>query len=329
VAVPTIAGVNPASGPAGGRNLIIVAGTNFRLPSPPPAAGPTDGVLTPTVRVRLNGEDARYVGAMSATELRIEAPAYRGSAQADPIVSVGLEVANLDDIGVPIPGEAVTLPLAYAYLRPAQRAPRTTEDNQRYRYVVRSVLQLFRRQVHPNTRFANVSTDYADAGARVIKTATLPSITLEGPDFIRDDWRTTHHIRDEYDGGTGRFSRYWPPWTYILRFRLIGLSEHKLEAVALVQAILELFMRNGFLHVELVPSDPGQGREKFPMHVVDSPTLAPVAGDANLHVIKATFDVRGVDFELPEPFAAIEPVTEIEMEYQRKDDSPGVETTEF
>lgn len=56
--VPTITTVTPSAGPTGGRTLIHVVGTGFRLPDPPPSTGvvPVPG---PTVRVDIDGTRAR------------------------------------------------------------------------------------------------------------------------------------------------------------------------------------------------------------------------------------------------------------------------------
>lgn len=330
MAIPTIASISPASGPAGGRNIIYIAGTNFRLPNPPPAVGPTDGILHQTVRVLIGGEPVRQVWAVSATEIRVEVPAHRtANTRALPILPVAVSVTNLDDAGAPIPGENCTLAASYTYLHPPQRAPRATADNQRYKNIIENVVALFRRQVHPNTELADVSVDYGEPTVTVTKDATLPSISLRGPELIRDDWRTTHHTREAYNVNTGRWDRIWPPWTYMMRFTLSCLSDKKHEGIALMQAVIELFMRNGFLWVDRVPSDPSQGRERFPMHLVDAPQFSPQTGDADLNSFLAVFDVRGVTFELPEPFASVESVTDGEIEVQKKEGAAYVEVKDF
>jgi hypothetical protein len=107
MAVPTITSVTPSTVWTGGQ-LVVVTGTNLRLPPDPPvsATGPLPDPL-PTVGVLVGSVEAKAVDVLSATMLSCNVPA------ADPSPApVAMVVRNLDDAGVPIPGESATLAAA-------------------------------------------------------------------------------------------------------------------------------------------------------------------------------------------------------------------------
>lgn len=68
MAVPTITSISPNVGHTGGRTLIALAGTNFRLPTAPAPTGPTTPP-PPSVRVLVGGQAAEGVLVESATLL--------------------------------------------------------------------------------------------------------------------------------------------------------------------------------------------------------------------------------------------------------------------
>jgi len=330
MAVPTITNISPATGPTGGRNLIIITGTNFKLPPVPAALGPVAGTGVPTVRVTIGGESAIDVDVTGADQLRVLAPGFRGAdTQVNPIVAVAIVVTNLDALGVPIPGETVTANSAYIYVRPALRAPAATYDNQRYGNIVRNVLRVFRRQVHPNTELANTSVDFGDVAVEIIHDVKMPNVVIDGPTLLSDNVRSTNESRSTYNSSAGRYDRFIAPVTRMLGFEVRCTVDNKLEGIAFQQSIEELFRRNGYLYVDIVPSTPSSGRERFPFCLTQKPAFSPGSGAPDIHIVKAAFEIRGVDLELPEAFESVEGVTgvgTIDIQVQQTDDSPGTET---
>lgn len=75
MAVPTISAVTPNEGHTGGKTLVEVTGTNFRLPTPAPATGPTTP-LPASVRVKFGGNIATNVEVWSATRLYCLTPEH-------------------------------------------------------------------------------------------------------------------------------------------------------------------------------------------------------------------------------------------------------------
>jgi hypothetical protein len=73
MAVPTLASVTPNDGHSGGRTLVQLVGTNFKLPNPPPVFGPAPAP-PPSVRVKFGGREATDVKVWSATSLYCTTP---------------------------------------------------------------------------------------------------------------------------------------------------------------------------------------------------------------------------------------------------------------
>jgi hypothetical protein len=68
VATPTITSVTPGEGHTGGKTLVELVGTGFRLPADPPATGPAPAP-PPSVRVKFGGREATEVQVWSETRL--------------------------------------------------------------------------------------------------------------------------------------------------------------------------------------------------------------------------------------------------------------------
>ena len=97
MAAPTITSMVSATGPAGGRTLVGLQGSGFRLPPAPPPTGPT-APPRPTVQVLVGGRAADDVRVIDAARLTfLSPPGEPGTAD--------LTVRNLADDGQPIAGE--------------------------------------------------------------------------------------------------------------------------------------------------------------------------------------------------------------------------------
>lgn len=73
MATPTIASVTPAEGHTGGRTLVEIVGTNFRLPTAPAPTGPTSAP-PPSVRVKFGTAEASNVAVFSSSLLSCLTP---------------------------------------------------------------------------------------------------------------------------------------------------------------------------------------------------------------------------------------------------------------
>jgi hypothetical protein len=68
MATPTLTSISPATGSTGGRTLVELRGSGFRLPPEPSATGPAP-VPGPTVAVEVAGRPATDVRVLAAWQL--------------------------------------------------------------------------------------------------------------------------------------------------------------------------------------------------------------------------------------------------------------------
>lgn len=319
MAVPTFVSTSPATGPTGGRNLVTITGTNFRTWPAPPAAGPIPKTAVP-VQVKFDGEAALSVAVVSSTRLDVLVPPYRGNSEASPtspadgsnplpLPQTDIVITNVDDAGVAIPGETVTAADAYRYARTALRTPDAAEAQQVWRRTLRDVLRTFKRQIITEVAHAT-STDYGTGG--IIELARLPAIVISGPRMPEDLTRRAQIMREEVVAG--EYERFWPAWYCNMEFVGTGMSDSQREIVAMVQAVHEMFMRTPWLEVDVSPTDPTLGRLQFPFVLTGPPELEVARPNHNLHSFGFGFEVRGVPFELDQPVARGQDVTQVRQQ---------------
>jgi hypothetical protein len=172
---PTITGISPAAGRSTGTNLVQIAGTGFRLPPAPPSSGYLGGEQQRTVRVQFGGVACEWAYAASSTLILARVPAWAGAYDVPWPILVPVRVANLDDGGVEIPGEAVVRADGYAYEQPALAVEPYLQR------VLRELVRLFRRHLVPNV-WLTVDVDYTDSPADQDRLrAIAPVIHLVGP----------------------------------------------------------------------------------------------------------------------------------------------------
>ncbi len=249
MAVPTITSLTPSAGLPSGRGRVNLVGTNFRLPPVPPPGGadapltgPVPGPWLRTVSVKINGLEADEVVPVSAAELWIITPEFRGDSKDIPD-AVDVVVANLDNSGVEIPGETVTLVDGFTY-----RRQDLTADSD-VAWVARNVLRRFRRNIIQNSHM-NTHFDFSlDPASGLNALASLPSVLLEGPDMMEDDdnRETEEQLTDA--GGDNLFVRT-PPFTARLEWRILIVSDGKAEVLNLVNLVELDVLKRPFLVVE-------------------------------------------------------------------------------
>lgn len=302
MAVPTFTNISPASGTAGGRNLVTITGTNFRLSS----------VLSESVKVEFDGIDALRVDVLSATELSILTPPYRGednAAKANPLATVSIKIYNVDDDGNPISGEEVTTNSAYKYLRSPIRDPRATRENQTYRQVIYEVIWAFQRQLVSNVAIGT-SVDYGDLGEAIIREARFPNITLIGPRFEEDMearhlWADFEEVDDEL---------FWPGFVNTIEFDAILGSNRRREIYGMIQGMKALFIRTPYLEVPIDISSPNSGYHRFPFILTAPPNTTIQEANSDTIMAPATFQVRHVPFRLDEPVESLSEILEGELQ---------------
>jgi hypothetical protein len=286
VAAPTIDSLTPATGPTGGRTLVDVLGSGFRLPPPPPAEGPAPPV-GPTVAVLVGSRPALDVDVLASDRLTFLTP----PGEAGPADVV---VQNLDDDGEPIAGEEATAPGAFAYVQ-----PRLAVESDLTR-LVRTLLRELKRQVHPNVSLT-VQTDFdAQTGDELHLTelASLPGLVLVGPELTENRFYSLNSPL-EVAVGDGTAVRRRVPYTVDLGFTLLGVADHTTELLNLMAATELFFHRNKYLEMDRDAGSPIAGRVRYEMDFTPDGDLRVTSqpNESNVRSFSGSFVVRGFDFE--------------------------------
>jgi len=257
MAVPTITSLSPSRGPTAGRSYVEVTGTGFRVSPAPPATGvvpPPD----PTVAVTFGGRAATAVEVVDATLLSLRSPIGDHGAGSTPLAA-DVVVTNLDDDGVPIPGETVTRVGGYTYFLPAL----TSEAD--FTRLVRLLILELRRQVCEET-VKTVETDWSDDESAVKEltgSAKLPSISLIGPRLFRDG------VRWSWDNPITQVGletlRHQFAYTVDVEFTLVIATNDDVELLNLMAQTIEFFRRNPWIYMDRDPANLALGQVKYEM----------------------------------------------------------------
>lgn len=302
MAIPTIQSITPNQGHTGGRTLVVITGTNFRLPDPPAPTGivPAFG---PTVRVQFDGEDAEDIEVFSDTEIQCITPAVRTAQQMgvklpsyNPEQLVTLTITNLDNAGAAIPTETVALTAAFQYRLPNPAIQSLTAK------VMRAFIQDLVRQVHPNVAFTT-NTDYDPATGDLLQLAafaSLPAIVIGDLNILTARGRREQQP-EVVPEGVDRFVERRPPEIVDFTFSITAVSDDAFEILNLAQMLVMYFARNAYLRVPRTDS-PTAERVKYPLRKMTdtSPAAVTNLGDGS-NVESCTLqasitDVRLEDF---------------------------------
>lgn len=305
MAVPTVTLLTPAFGPSGGVNQIEIIGTGFNVPVvPSPGNGPS-GPFVNTVDVKFGGALVPSVLVISDTRLIVHPPPspLAGLAAdnhgADP---VDVEVFNLDGVtGLPIAGETVTVADGYEYRRP-QLAHASG-----LLLLVAEVVLMFKRQVIANVSIST-NTDYDSDTADLLNITDLaefPGIAITGPDLLQNRFYSTN-TREAVPGtNAGEFRTTREAYTVDVGFSLIGVSDHKIEMINMMNATQLLFRRNTELYLLRDPADPSLGTVKYEFQLTEGGDLKTIGvpNNSNVRAFGGSFLVRGFDIEGLDEFA--------------------------
>lgn len=297
MAVPTITAIAPSSGPSRGGFLVVIDGSNFRDVPAVPSSGYVGGTFPRTVRVQFGGVDAEDVRVLDSGKLTCVVPAYSGHSTEDPISAHDVRIANLDPVtGDEVPGESVTAASAFSYQR-----PQLDGDND-LRRVVREVLRVLKRQVHPNVSMVT-HTDFDDDVADLLNTVAmteLPGILVTGPQLRTNRFYSINDRAREVQP-TSRESRYrQTPRTVDLVFGIVGVAAKTTHLLALQDECTRFFERNQWIGLDRDPSDPGSGRVRWEFVLTEDPTVATRPNESNVQHFTGSFEIRGFDIELGE-----------------------------
>ena len=274
MAVPILASVSPATGPASGGDLVRLRGSNFAAR----VAVRFGDVAASVVAVR---EDS--AGSLVDVRTPLLEPG---------VVDVALQ--NLDAAGVPVAGEFAILPSAYRSLRP------TVARESDLTRAVRQLLRELKRQVLANVS-ATVSVDYDDNevdGQSLIAMARVPSLVLSGPVMRPNRFYSQNvpHV-DVMQGADGpELVRRKPPQTMDLVFTITAASERTAELFNLMAAVSTFLNRNRWLELLRDPIDAERGAVRWELDA-EGDFRTQLGSRDDVRAFSCGFVVRGFDVD--------------------------------
>jgi hypothetical protein len=266
----------------------------MRLPPPPPASGPTTGALPQTVEIRIGGMPATRVlvrddaGVTIATCLT--PPGTPGPAE--------ILLQNLDGAGVPIAGEAMLLPGAFTYERPAL----TTESS--LTRLVRTLLRALKAQVLENVNLT-VHTDFdasPEDGLHLAAVARLPALVLAGPELRQNRaYSMNQQPVRALPGGEG-FAVHRVPYTVDAGFTLIGITDRTAELLNLMSLCTLFLHKNKHLVMAREPNAPEAGHVAYEMDFAPGGQfqVRSQPNESNVRHFVGELVVRGFDIDEPQ-----------------------------
>ncbi len=291
MALPTLTGVQPASGPTSGGDILRLTGLGF----------------APRVQVRLGGHKAEVLSVRNeagASIADVRTPAH------EPEV-VAVELHNLDSSGAPVPGETAALPGAYRFLRP--RVAREADVTR----LIRTLLRELKKQVLANVS-TTVSVDYDDTtvdGLHVTALATLPALVLSGPTLRENRFysaNTPHE--DVVPGATGpELLRRRPSYTVDLVFTLTGASERTAELFNLMAAVAAFLNRNRWLEMPRDAEAPERGTARWELDA-EGESRPQLQGKDDVRAFTCGLVIRGFDIDEGLPLELGKAVTGPQLE---------------
>jgi len=291
MAVPSLTGISPATGPTGGGDVVRLTGTGF----------------APEVAVLFGDAPAEVLSVRE--EAGVSLADARTPAHADGVVDV--TIRNLDVDGASVPGGEATLAGAYRFLR-----PRIVAESDLTR-LVRTLLRELKRQVIANVSMT-VSVDYDDTtvdGMSVIAISQLPSLVLSGPRVVENRFFSTNEPHEDVvPGASGpELMRRRPPYTVDLSFTLTAASDRTVELLNLMAAAATFLNRNRWVELPRDPDDPAAGTTRWEMDP-EGEFQTRLDGRDDVRVFSCGFVVRGFDIDEGLPLDVGKAVADAELD---------------
>lgn len=274
--------------------MVVVTGTNFRLPNAPPVSGPAP-TPPPSVVVSFGSRVAPRVLVLSSTELRVFLPA------GVPGAPVALAVQNLGPTGLPIAGELAVRPAAFTFLRPDLASTEWTLQR-----VVRAVIRLCKEQYLENT-VHTTHTDFDDDvtdGLNIVAVSKLPAVVIAGPEVRENRFFSRNDAREEVQQD-GTVRKLPVAWTADAVFTFAVFSSSEMEMLALLEAFAIFSNAVTMLTVDRVGSDPSKGsvEYEFDFSSGGDPKVMNTPNNSNVRCFTAMLEVRGIDLDPVEDLA--------------------------
>lgn len=305
MAVPTITDVSPATGPASGGNIVIVTGTNFRVPTIAYTIPMED--LIPTVSITVGGQAPEDFDVFSATSMAIRIPRYDADPRVYPYPAVDLVISNIDDSGVVIPGETVTEVDAYTYDRWVLGAPRKDPP------MLTVMRELLRRMYLEITKYSSPTThvDFGeDSSATIIAPASLPSVsfTVSMPRDI--EWAQWDNGPEEVELNDGTIDQYEGMRTYMLVCDITAAGEGDREAHFIVQALQEFVIENPLMSIPADTDLYTDETNEYAIEISRDPVQSKTVSQSSIVAFSMQIRVRGIAVFPDNPIENVKKIVE-------------------
>jgi len=271
MAVPTITTVSQVTGTPTGGQAVEILGTNFRLPSTPPVTGGVSPTLPAPVQVFFGGVEATKVAVLTDTRLYAITPVRvlpfdsQGKTLGSEVVSI--QLSNVDDDGIPIPGESATAVDAYTYKRPGI----THGESGDFLRVTSLLLDTLRSQVLANT-VLETSVDFdPDTGTPVIDISELPALVIDGPRLSFNTFFTYRGTTPVPGKNANEVFAQRRNRVVDISYSVMGITDSSVEIINLIQLIELVIDRNVDLRLPLDASNPSSGYLPLEMSFVQDP----------------------------------------------------------
>lgn len=288
MAVPTVVNIIPAEAPVAGRKIIEIYGNNFRMPSDLPPGDVTEPSPN-SVEVLFDGV-AGTVEVISPILLRVYVPVSPISGkQADNFGAgtVDVEIRNVDDNGVLIAGETLTLADGFTY----RQVGLDSVTSSQLATLVASMILDMRKQVIPEVVLEQ-STEYdgdTSDGLNITQIAEVPAIVLNGPALTENRFYSLNTSRFcEQPDGTFLEMRH--PYTVDLTFEVVGIANSTHQLLNMMALFVTYMRRNKFF-------DFGTNRYEFDFVEGGEPEARTNPNNSNLRSFSGTIVLRGFDIE--------------------------------
>lgn len=292
MAIPTFTSISPAAGSTKGRNVAVIIGTNFRLPTIP-ATGYLGGDAQQTVKVSFQGVASPWAESATDGLIYCRVPEWIGTHSVLPL-ALDVRIDNLDDNGDVIAGENITELAAYTISRPDFTAECYLTR------IVRELLHLLKRHLMSNVAIS-LGRDYdPDSTDWERLRATAPSSQLFGPAMPVNRFYSINREDVEEDPlDADAYLRRNVPVTVDLDFEVRAWSTTPMEIQAISQAYLLLFRDVVEISILRDPSDPTLGSVSYKIEVpwsgYPSHNLEP--NYSNLFHFESRLLIRGVQLD--------------------------------
>ena len=288
-----ITSLSPSVVHTGGRTIIEIIGTGFRLPAIPPPSKAISVQPPPSVAVTFDGVSALNVAVVSSTRMIVEVPPsplpITKPDYGEGVATVAFQ--NLDENGVAIPGETASF-TGLSYQRPQ------LANEGIIARVTRYLLREIRLQVIANASISN-NTDFdssTDDLLQITELSKLPGIALVGPELTENMFYTSYAgplVTDIF----GDISRIRPAYTVDARYTVVGVSNSMIELLNLMTVVHQFLERTKVLSVPVDPSNLSLGMLRYELDVVEGDDMKVFGSpnESNIRSFSGSILVRGVD----------------------------------